>query len=102
MKEITCPICDATIYTADRKRENYAEIWFDLSDGSKMRVCVCSNCLARLDEKMTDDLFAKIQDGFNKELNQNPTSKKKHFDRVKNLKYKEVFDKGALSIKKNK
>jgi hypothetical protein len=68
MDAIHCPITGEKIISIGangvRKRENYAEVWFKLSDGSRMRVAMSKNAKAQLKESDADEVYRKIKQGW--------------------------------------
>lgn len=65
MKKILCPVTGDTILTIDakgiRKRENYAEVFFTLSDGSRMRVSVSKRAKENLTKEQADTYLADFK-----------------------------------------
>ncbi len=63
--EIRCPITDEVILRITPngivQRVNYREVWFNLSDGSKMRMALSKSAVDNLKESQVDRLFEAIK-----------------------------------------
>jgi len=106
--EIKCPITDEVILRINQQglvqRVNYSEVFFVLSDHSKMRILISKNAKKNLKKSQTNELFKNIQKERIIKLKGKPLDekkKKKHLDRLKKLSYSEVVDR-AKSLIKNK
>jgi len=105
--EIRCPITDEVILKMTPKglvqRVNYTEVWFNLSDGSRMRIPMSKNAVKFLKEKETDNLFKKIQEIRTNKIKGKVLPKKikdKQLARISKLSYKEVEDRNKSLIRK--
>ena len=102
-----CPITGEKIIAITNRgvtrMSNYSEVWFDLTDGSKMRLQISVNGKKNLTEKILDEVFLNIK----KEMENSTRSKalpaetmERYLEKIKNLDYKKVFDKKNIYIEK--
>lgn len=109
MKILNCPITGEKILTIGAngvmKRENYAEVWFHLSDGSRMRVAMSRNAKEQLKESDADELFGKIKKQWTDGLKAKKIPekiKKNHLGRMEKLTYEKVEGAAGIIIEKQK
>jgi hypothetical protein len=107
MNILTCPITGEKILTIGpggvRKRENYAEVWFTLSDKSRMRVAMSKNAKAQLKESDADELYRKIKKGWTEAIQAKVLPKKQkelQLSRIDKLTYHAVEAKAGILIDK--
>ena len=109
MNILKCPVTGEKILTVGAngvmKRENYSEVWFVLSDGSRMRVAISNNAKKNLKEKEADELYATIKKDWAQVIKSktlDEKTKKKQLKRIDNLTYLSVESRDGLIIKKQK
>jgi len=82
---------------------NYAEIWFELNDGSKMRVCISKNARKDIDGLKVEEIFGKIKEemlsSVKSKVLDNKT-RKKQVGRINKLTYTKVFDREKTYVEK--
>jgi hypothetical protein len=107
MNPINCPITGEKIISIGsngvRKRENYAEVWFHLSDGSRMRVAVSKNAKAQLKEADADEVYRKIKMGWTESIQSKVMPKKQkdiQLARIDALTFSKVETKAGILIDK--
>lgn len=107
--EIRCPITNEVIINTSKnglvQRSNYSEIWFKLSDGSRMRVAVSKNAKNNLTEKQADEIFNEIQKGRINRLKSKALKikvKEKQLKRINGTKVEAILDKANILINKKK
>ena len=107
--EIKCPITNEVILRITPngivQRVNYCEVWFKLSDGSRMRVAMSKNAKKNLKQAQSDELFSSIR---NTRLNKirgkslPKEVKERQLARVEKCKYTELIDRSKSLIKVKK
>jgi hypothetical protein len=110
MNILYCPVTGEKILTIGSngvmKRENYAEVWFNLSDGSRMRVAMSKNAKDQLKEIDADELYKKIKKGWSDAISAKvlPAKQKAlQLARINKLAYQKVeVNSGVLITKKQK
>lgn len=109
MKILYCPITGEKILTigADgvRKRENYADVWFNLSDGSRMRVAMSKNAKKQLKESDADEIYRIIKKEWADSIKGKVLTKKTkdlQLERIDKLEYATVEASAGIIIKKQK
>lgn len=107
MNVLHCPVTGQKILTIGSggvmKRENYAEVWFVLSDGSRMRVAMSKEAKKNLTEKQADTLFKNINKEWSDSIRGKVLPKKKkdiQMARVGKLTYHRVEEKDRVMITK--
>ncbi len=107
MKVLNCPVTGEKILTIGAngvmKRENYAEAWFVLSDGSRMRVAMSKAAKKNLTEKQADALFKGISKDWNDSIRGKVLPKRQkdvQIGRLNKLTYKRVEEKDRVMITK--
>ncbi len=87
------------------KRENYVEVWFELSDGSRMRVAMSKNAKEQLKEIDADEVYRKIKKEWSDAIkNKIIPAKQKALQlaRINKLTYKNVEGRAGVIINKQK
>lgn len=61
-----CPFCHTQIMTLNEKKqpvraESYREMWILLSDGSRMKLAICSSCRDSVSDEMIAELMTEHQ-----------------------------------------
>lgn len=102
MITINCKICNTTVMTQEGKRENCVDLWFELSDGSKVKAYICTNCLVNFGEAYADQIFQSIKDSWTTSMNRLGDTDEEHFARVEALEYLKVSNNDNILIDKTK
>jgi ribosomal protein L28 len=90
-----CSNCNAKVLDLEqrdprkRKLDNYRENWFKLSDGSLMKVAICSECEKKIDKKMSDKIMDRHHATWEAEIDSDDNLPREKRDRIK----KSFFDK---------
>jgi hypothetical protein len=107
MNPFDCPISGEKILAVSGRGvvrlSNYAEIWFELSDGSKMRMAISKNARKDIGELKVNEIFAKIKtDMLNSVKSKvlDVKTSKKQLARINKLTYTKVFDREKTYVEK--
>lgn len=70
-----CPGCDAQILNLSRAEmgkelPNHRQTFFEVSDGTIMRVTVCKDCLEKMDKKLSEYIMARFRLNWKEEVEQ--------------------------------
>jgi hypothetical protein len=107
MNILQCPITDEKILSISsngvRRRENYTEVFFYLTDGSRMRIAMSKNAKDNLTEKQADDFIKKIKYEWKTGLNNKVLEKemkKIHLRRIEKMGYNKIEDRNGIILQK--
>ena len=105
--KIKCPLTDEIIAILSvkgiRRMSNYREIWFILSDKSKLKQNISKNALGNLNEEQLDEALKKVKKDWIESTKQKPIDQKKKIKRIQKLKkidYSQVVDKNGVLFEK--
>ena len=82
---------------------NYAEIWFALSDGSKMRISISKNARKDIDDLKIEEIFVKIKAEMLSSVKSkvlDEKTRKIQVGRINKLTYIRVFDREKTYVEK--